>query len=320
MRVLVTGANGFVGAHLCKGLLESGHVVRAAVRSRGSAPEGTDEYIVADIGPDTDWVGALESQDAVIHLAARVHVMTETAADPGAAFDRVNTVGTATLARAAAAAGIRRFVFLSSIKVNGESTPGRPFTVLDPANPQDAYGVSKMDAEKALRALEAAGVLDLVIIRSPLVYGPGVGGNMLRSMKMLRLGVPLPLASVRNRRTLISVWNLADILVKAATDPAAAGALVLAGDRVSPSTPELLTQLGRAMGKPAKLLPFPLGMLRFFGLLSRQSPVVVRLIGSLEVVPGSSNAFAWEERVPFSEGIRRTGEWFAKSDGATKSK
>ncbi len=193
MRVLVTGANGFVGRTLCPALRDAGHEVIAAVRNADGLPEGCEARLVDDIGPETDWTEGLQDIEAVVHLAARVHVMRESAADPLAAFRQVNTVGTLHLARAAAEAGVRRFVFLSSVKVLGESCPEGPFTDASPPNPQDPYAVSKWEGEKGLSELAREFGMEVVILRPPLVQGPGVRGNFLSLFRLVHRGVPMPL-------------------------------------------------------------------------------------------------------------------------------
>ena len=311
MKIFVTGANGFVGKHLCAHLLERGHEVTAAVRSSGSAPVGTTEVIITDIGSGTQWGGVLNQHDAVVHLAARVHVMHETSADPTAEFREVNSAGTEVLARAAAASGVSQFVFLSSIKVNGEETTVRPFDADSAPSPVDPYGMSKFEAEQALAVVAREHEMGVVIVRTPLVFGPGVGGNFVRMLAIARRNVPLPLGSVRNRRSMVSVWNLSDLLERAATDSAASGALVMAGDTLSPSTPELLRMIGAAMGARSRLVNFPVALLVKISALLGKGPEIHRLVSSLEVVAGStSNEWVWAPTTDFTEAIERTVEWY----------
>ena len=313
MKILVTGANGFVGAHLCDHLLAEGHTVVAAVREESKAPAGTTPAAVGEIGPGTDWSGALKDVEAVIHLAARVHVMNDTSADPLAEFRRVNVGGTRALFEAATAAGVRRFVFLSSIKVNGEET-GTPFTAVSPALPQDPYGVSKHEAEVLLTE-GADGGPEVVIVRTPLVYGPRVKGNFIRMLRLASSSIPIPLATVKNHRTKVSVWNLADLLTRAATEPAAAGTTIVTGDPTSPSTPELFQSLYAAMGRRSRLVPFPQGVLALAARLAGQRSSLDRLTQSLEVVPGSATtSWAWVPPLDFDEGIRRTVAWYSSQD------
>ncbi|MDP1871630.1 MAG: SDR family oxidoreductase [Gallionella sp.] len=283
--VLVTGASGFVGGALCAGLVGLGHEVRASVRN----PEifsivGCDVLKISSIDFDTDWADSVTGVDVVIHLAARVHVMTDKASNSLAEFRRVNVAGTENLARQAARAGVKRLVYVSSIKVNGEATEGvRKFSELDAPVPQDPYGVSKYEAEQALHRVAAETGLEVVIVRPPLVYGAGVKGNFAQMLKVLALGIPLPLASVGNRRSLIYVGNLVDALILCATHPAAAGQTYLVSDGDDVSTPELLRELGDAMGHPARLLPCPQALLKLAGRLTGKADQVERLLGSLRV-------------------------------------
>jgi nucleoside-diphosphate-sugar epimerase len=311
MNILVTGASGFVGGHLCAHLISKGHVVSAVVRRAGKAPTGTREIVVDDIGPTTDWGDLLTGQDTVIHLAARVHVMSDTSADPLSEFRRVNTKGTHQLLAAAIAQGVRRFVYLSSIKVNGEETSTHPFDALSVPSPEDPYGVSKYEAEVDIWSQSHGTSTGAVVIRTPLVYGPGVGGNFIRMLGLASRNLPLPFASVSNRRSVVSVWNLVDLLEQAARDDAAAGALMIAGDPTSPSTPELFSAMSAAMGKPNRLFPFPVWLIELAGKLTGRSGEVSRLVRSLEVAPGSaSNDWVWQPAITFHEGIGRTVQWF----------
>lgn len=281
-KFLVTGANGFVGGSLCAELYRRGYAVRAAVRSANLWVDDCERVIVGSIDSGTNWSAALCGVDVVIHLAARVHVMNESAADPLAEFLRVNLYGTENLARQAARAGVKRLVYVSSIKVNGERTI-LPFTEMDEPNPQDPYGVSKYEAEQALHRVAAETGLQIVIVRPPLVYGAGVKGNFAQMVKVLRSGIPLPLASVRNLRSLIYVGNFVDALIVCATHPAATGQTYLVSDGEDISTPDLLRRLGAAMGHPARLLPCPVALLQFGGRLLGKSEQVERLLGALRV-------------------------------------
>lgn len=311
MKILVTGANGFVGSHLCERLLECGHEVVAAVRAQGSAPVGTHEVLIADIDGSTDWTEALEGVQGVIHLAARVHVMHDRAKDPLSEFRRVNVEGSTALADAAEIAGVGRFVYLSSIKVNGERTGETPFLARHPAAPLDPYGISKFEAEVALRDIARNSGFDLVVVRAPLVYGPGVGGNFIKMLELTRSGLPLPLGSVRNQRTMASIWNLVDLLEKSMVEFDASGNLILAGDAFSPSTADLLRQIAKSMGRPSRVFLFPVGLLRFAGRVTGRSGLIDRLAGSLKVEAGSSsNGWKWVPPYEFANSIERTVGWY----------
>jgi nucleoside-diphosphate-sugar epimerase len=256
MRILVTGARGFVGRALCAEAVVRGMAVRGVTRCPCDLPTGVENVLVGGIDDRTQWRDVIAPCEVVIHLAARVHVMADTAADPLAEFRRVNVQGTLNLARQAAAAGVRRFVFVSSIKVNGEATqPGSPFTADDAPAPLDAYGVSKMEAEQGLREIARQTGMEVVIIRPPLVYGPGVKANFSAMMRWLKRGVPLPLGAIHNQRSLVALDNLVDLIVTCLTHPAAANQTFLVSDGEDVSTTELLRRMGQAMGHPARLIP-----------------------------------------------------------------
>ena len=307
-KLLVTGATGFVGRRVCK-FAEKIFSVRPAMRNSGNTADG---IAVGDITPKTDWSRALEGVDGVVHLAARVHVMDDSEKDPLVAFRRVNVDGTVNLARQAARAGVKRFVFVSSVKVNGEATfPGQAFTPEDPAAPQDPYAISKQEAEDELHRLAAETGLEVVIIRPPLVYGPGVKANFLRLMKAVYKGFPLPLGLVRNKRSLVAIDNLVDLIITCVKHPAAAGQTFLVSDGQDLSTPELIRKLAYAMGRPARLLPVPPGLLRLGGKVTGKTAEVERLIGSLQVNIGHTcDALEWRPPVSVDEALLETGQDF----------
>ncbi len=302
-RILVTGANGFVGRALCATLGARGVAYTGAVRR----DPGPHQVAIGDMDAGTDWRAALAGCSCVVHLAARVHVMDDGAADPLAAFRAVNVDATLALARQAVAAGVRRFVFVSSIKVNGEATQATPFRADQAPAPQDPYGVSKWEAEQALTALGRDTGLEIVIVRPPLVYGPGVRANFLRLMQLARKGVPLPLASVDNRRSMVAVDNLADLLALCCRHPAAAGQVLLAADGRDLSVAELLRLLAGAMGKRAPLFPMPVGLMRAGAALLGKGAVADRLLGSLQVDAGPTRALlSWQAPLTVEQGIART--------------
>lgn len=312
LTVLVTGATGFVGRALVPALAERGHAVRSAVRRAGSGLLG--EVAVGEIGPETDWSAALQGVDVVIHLAARVHVMQDTAADPLAAFRRVNTDGTERLARQAAEAGVRRLVLVSSIKVNGERAE-RPFTELDPPRPEDPYGISKAEAEAVLRRVAEEAGLEAVVVRPPLVYGPGVGGNFARLLALVERGLPLPLGAVDNRRSLVGRCNLVDFLVRCAEHPAAAGETFLVSDGEDLSTAELIRRLARALDRPVRLWPVPPALLYAAGRVTGRTAVVERLCGSLQIDSRKGRErLGWAPPATVEEELARTAAaWRAAS-------
>ena len=306
--ILVTGANGFVGRSLCETLVRTGRTVVAATRS--PLRDGVSQIVTFQIGSlsgDNQWQQGLQGCDAVVHLAARVHVMTDTSADPLAEFRRVNVDGTLNLARQAAAAGVRRFVFVSSIKVNGESTlPGRAFAADDPPDPQDPYGISKYEAEQGLRDVAGQIGMEFVIVRPPLVYGPGVKANFLAMVQWLARGIPLPLGAIHNKRSLVALDNLVDLITTCLDHPAAANQTFLAGDGHDLSTTELLQRVALALGKPARLIPVPAGVLQWSAALLGKKAMMQRLCGSLQVDIGKAgNVLGWTPPVTVDEGLRR---------------
>lgn len=298
MKTLVTGATGFVGKALSDRLREDPtNTVVETSRSR-KGPE---------LAGDTDWSGLLAHVDCVVHAAARVHVMKESAADPLAEFRRVNVDGTLALARQAAKCGVRRFVFVSSVKVNGESTlPGRPFRETDVPAPQDSYGYSKHEAESALRELAGRTGIELVIVRPPLVYGPGVKGNFAALMRAVRRGWPLPLGAVNNQRSLVALDNLVDLLALCVVHPKAANETFMVSDGQDVSTTELVRGIAEALARPARLIPVPPLLLRVGGAMAGRGEAVQRLCGNLQVDIGKAESvLSWTPQVAVAEGLRR---------------
>jgi nucleoside-diphosphate-sugar epimerase len=350
MNVIVTGANGFIGSALCERLLAEGRQVRGAVRSkvgRISLPAGIETVSIGPIGSDTEWEEALAGIDTVVHLAARVHVMRESAADPLATFKLVNIAGTERLARQAAEAGVKRLVYISSVKVNGERTGDNPqiaqitrirkkkagvrgrrseagnrektgvrgqrselkevFSEGDVPEPRDPYAVSKWEAEQGLVAIAEETGLEVVIIRPPLVYGPGVKANFRLLMKWVRIGVPLPLGAVNNKRSFVALDNLVSFIIHCIDHPKAANEVFLISDGEDVSTTELLQKMARAFGKRSFLLPVPVGLMTFVACLLGKRNVTDRLFGSLQVDSSKArDLLGWEPVVSMDEAVLRS--------------
>jgi UDP-glucose 4-epimerase len=282
-RILVTGASGFIGRRLCSALLCRGAVVKGTARRLAALPEGVTPCPVGEIGGATDWREALQGLDAVIHLAAQLSP-GERAEQAGAeSFAEVNARGTENLARQAAAAGVRRFVFVSTVKVHGETTSDSPFREGSELRPADAYARSKCDAEQRLRALAESAVMELTVVRPPLVYGPGGGGNVLRLIQAIDTNVPLPFGRIRNKRSLVSVDNLVEFLWLCATEARAAGEIFLVSDGEDLSTADLVRAIAKHLGRRPRLLPVPPGLLKTLAALAGRKDLYDRLCGSLQV-------------------------------------
>ena len=304
MKVLTTGGTGFVGRVVVRFLVSSGHDVRLALRSAATARR-VDSLLVGDIGPSTDWRTALAGVDAVVHLAARAHVMRDHAG-AAALFRRTNTEGTLQLARAAADAGVRRLVFLSTIKVNGEATVGRPFRADDEPRPVDPYGRSKLEAELGLQRIAG---LEPVVIRPPLVHGPGAKGNLARFCRLAQSGWPVPLGGIRNRRDLVGVENLASLILRCLEHPAAAGRTFLVSDGEPLSTPQLYRTIAEAMGRPARMISVPVGLMRTFARLTGMSAEIDRLTQSLELdISSTRQLLDWSPPVSAAAGIAKMAQ------------
>lgn len=314
MRVLLTGANGFVGRGLLERMsaLPNLELVAALRRPVSGFPEYVTSLQVSGLGPDTDWQEGLNEIGAVIHSAARVHVMHDTSSEPLAEFRKVNVDGTLNLARQAAAAGVRRFIFISSIKVNGEGTAvGAPYFADAHPAPAGPYGISKMEAEQGLRALAGETGMEVVIIRPVLVYGPGVKANFLSMMCWLHKGVPLPFGAIDNRRSLVSLDNLMDLIVTCIDHPGAANQTFLVSDGEDLSTSELLHRMGTALGKPARLLPIPSGFLETCAAMLGKQALSQRLCGSLQVdISKTRELLGWTPPLSVDDGLRKTAKHF----------
>lgn len=317
LKILLTGANGFVGAALLQRLQEDGCDVAVIVRSlvpnwSGAVPTAC---FLGELGGASNFATAVLGIDTVIHLAARVHVMHEVTEDSLMAFRAVNVDGTLNLARQAAAAGVKRFVFVSSVKVNGECTQtGQAFTESEIPNPQDAYGISKHEAELALRQLAAETDMQVVIIRPPLVYGPGVKANFAALLKVVQRGWPLPLGAVRNQRSLVGLDNLVDFIVTCISHPKAANQIFMVSDGHDLSTAELVHGMSRAARVPARLLPVPVWALQTVAAWLGKGDAVQRLCGNLQVdISKARIILGWTPPFSVDEGLRRTAVVMQKS-------
>lgn len=311
-RALVTGVNGFVGQPLCEEMVRRGWQVLAGVRSPCRLPPGVEPATVGAIDGETNWAEALHRVGVVVHLAARVHIMRDKATDPLTEFRAVNVAATLNLARQAAEAGVQRFVFLSSIKVNGEQTlPGQPFTEEEVSVPLDPYGISKYEAEEGLRTLARQTGIEVVVIRPPLVYGPGVKANFLHMLRWLQKGVPLPLGSLNNLRSLVALDNLIDLVIRCLDHPAAANQTFLVSDGEDLSTTELLRRMAHALGRPARLMPLPVFLLEAGAVLSGRGDLAQRLCRSLQVdISKARTLLGWNPPISVDEGLRRVAQWF----------
>lgn len=313
-RVLVTGAAGFVGAAITARLVADGNPVRAAVRRFVGPPAKAETVEVGDIGTDTDWTEALRDAANVVHCAARVHLLHDDARDPLSAFRAVNRDGTERLARAAAAAGVRRFVFISSIGVNGAETTSTPFSACDAPAPHSPYAVSKHEAEEALGKVAAATSMEVVVIRPPLVYGPDAPGNFAALMRAVDRGLPLPFGSVNNRRAFIAIDNLVDFVVTVLAHAPPLHGTFLVSDGEDVSTTDLLRHTALALRRPARLLPVPANWIRRTAALLGRPELGQRLCGSLEVDIGPTcSALGWRPPLSLDDALVKTAQHFRRA-------
>jgi len=313
--VLITGADGFIGKALCAEMVSRGWKVRASVRSRNKIQSISKEIEIIEtgsIGPDTEWTHALDNVDSVVHLAGRVHVMEDSSSDPLSEYRIVNTAGTEKLARSAASSGVRRFIFMSTVKVNGEGR-GVPYCEDDIPGPSDPYSISKWEAEKIIKAIANETGMKAVIIRAPMVYGPEVKANFPRLLKAVDRGIPMPFAGIKNKRSLIYLGNLVDSIIACINDPGAMGQTYLVSDGEDVSTPELIRQIATVLGKPARLFYLPLFILRLAGVITGKSQAMDRLTGSLAVDSSRiRKELDWKHPFTLAQGLKQTAEWFNK--------
>ena len=306
-RIIVTGANGFIGTALCSALENTGYTVRKSVRSLNTTAMDGDVLASGDISGETDWSAALVGMDVVVHLAARAHILHESIDDPLVEFRRVNTAGTGRLARQAAAAGVKRFIYISTIGVLGENTPlGKPFTETSAPNPVRPYAIAKWEAEQHLDQIRRETGMDIVIVRPPLVYGAHAPGNFRRLVKLVNTGVPLPFGSTNNIRSLVSLDNLVGFLTLCIQHPKASNECFLISDDEDLSTRQLIEQIARQLGKSLILVPIPESLIRLAARLAHQEQMVNQLWGSLAVDSSKGRALlGWTSVVSVDEGLRR---------------
>ena len=308
-KILVTGASGFIGQSLCETLSKSGRLVLGAVRNLNSILINKNiEYIpVGDIAFKKNWKDLLVDVDGIIHCAGKVHKMIDNKNLD--AYSLANINGTKYLAEQAAEVGVKRLVFLSSVKVNGESTDQiakQKFSHKDKSNPNDSYAISKLEAEKALWEISSRTGLEIVVVRLPLVYGYGSKGNLARLIKIVKSGIPLPLSLIKNQRSMIGIDSTIDLLIRCIDYPKASGKTFLASDDEDLSTPELIKLIASSMRKKANLFPFPISMLKFLGSVFGRSEEINRLVGSLRVDNSyTKEILNWVPPISVEEGIRR---------------
>ena len=310
MNLLLTGTTGFLGSRLATALHSKLNVNLTSAVRRHIENATSNVVEIETLDGSTDWSAFLPNHQVVIHAAARAHIMKDEVVDPLAEYRRINVDGTLNLARQAAMAGVKRFIFISSIKVNGEQTHlGQPFTPGDTPAPEDAYGISKCEAEQGLQEIASSTGMEVVIIRPPLVYGPGVKGNFASMISVVKKGIPIPFGAISNKRSLVGIDNLIDLIVTCIDHPNAANEIFLASDGRDLSTTELLQGVSRAMGRPSRLIPIPGSILCFFASLIGKLFVAQRLLGSLQVdISKNREILGWEPPVSVEDGLSRCFE------------
>jgi nucleoside-diphosphate-sugar epimerase len=315
-RVLVTGATGLVGRALCPRLAEAGYRLRAALRTDRDLPSCiAEKVVVGDISLVNEWRPALADVDLVVHAAARTHVLHDTPQNR-ALWERVNAQATRQLAHAAARAGVRRFVYLSSIKVNGEATAQRPYQASDRPDPRDDYGRSKLQGEIYLMQAAAGTGMEAAIVRPPLVYGPGVRANFLRLMRWVDSQWPLPLGAIHNQRSLVGVWNLCDLIETLLANPRPASGVWLVSDGEDLSTPDLIRRLGQALQRAVRLVAVPVPLLQVCAAIAGRRAEAERLCNSLTVsLTATREALGWAPPVSTDEALMRTAAWYRAQRG-----
>lgn len=316
--MLITGASGFVGRAVCRKALDLGFSVRGSHRSPDSAglvPARVEKFQIPSIDRTTDWSRALTGVSVVVHLAARVHVARNTDSDSLATYREANTVGTERLARMAVALGVRRFVYVSTIKVNGERTLNAPFTEADVPRPEDSYAISKWESEQVLHRIGNESSIEIVILRPPLVYGRGVGANFIRLLRLVQRRIPLPFASVSNHRSLIYVENLADAILTSATHPRATGQTFLVSDGQDISTPDLMRRIAEVMHLPSRIFQCPPNLLRALASILGKSADVGRLLDSLSMDSSRFRSeIGWIPKYTLSQGLGETIAWYLANE------
>ncbi len=316
---MVTGANGFVGQQLCTSLTKSNFALRAAVQDEkglSHLPAGVKGIVTGDLGAITNWKFLLDGVNVIVHLAARVHQMKDNERDQERAYKKTNVAITYALANAASKVGVQRFVFISSVKAMGESTSsGEAWNESSPCTPQDAYGRSKLEAENILLDISRKTRMEVVILRLPLVYGPGVKANMARLFKLVNNGIPLPFGIINNLRSLLYIGNLVDALRVSIDHPAAAREIFLVSDGEDVSTPELVRRIAHALDRPERLLPFPPTLMRLLGRISGKSGEIERLLDSLVVDTGKiRRILSWKPPFTMEQGLKQTAYWYRSNE------